>query len=318
MPPNAAASRSPHPLPGPTSATAATGTGGDPAALSGAESRAQGLRVAPDAGGYATYGVPILRALPEIHLARKPLQLWMTTTPHHSGMCGGYMTCDALHSLAASFEGRNSICFAVKRDVGLSWASQPPYVTQLKSRYHFGDANEHVQAMTEMNGASFSTKRLRIGPGPSNRTFDNSTQGTDSYHDPNSSRLFVGCLDQSISDGDLLRAFSPYGELINVKVLASKACGFVTYSNRLSAPLKCSLTKWKSAGSRTIYNAMAGMDTLNSLTRPYGLNWPSLCSIAKNDDIMGFTPIGERMLEHYRELRRLARPDFRGGWAPID
>ncbi|CAN6209081.1 unnamed protein product [Urochloa humidicola] len=99
----------------------------------------------------------------------------------------------------------------------------------------FGDANEHVQAMTEMNGAYCSTRPMRIGPAPNKKNFDHSTQGTDSYHDPNSSRLFVGCLDQSITDDDLLRAFSPYGELVNVKVLASKGCGFVTYSNRASA-----------------------------------------------------------------------------------
>ncbi|CAM0151657.1 unnamed protein product [Urochloa decumbens] len=99
----------------------------------------------------------------------------------------------------------------------------------------FGDANEHVQAMTEMNGAYCSTRPMRIGPAPNKKNFDHSTQGTDSYHDPNNSRLFVGCLDQSITDDDLLRAFSPYGELVNVKVLANKACGFVTYSNRASA-----------------------------------------------------------------------------------
>ncbi|CAL5034221.1 unnamed protein product [Urochloa decumbens] len=99
----------------------------------------------------------------------------------------------------------------------------------------FGDANEQAQAMTEMNGAYCSTRPMRIGPAPNRKNFDHSTQGTDSYHDPNNSRLFVGCLDQSITDDDLLRAFSPYGELVNVRVLASKACGFVTYSNRASA-----------------------------------------------------------------------------------
>ncbi|CAO1940080.1 unnamed protein product [Urochloa humidicola] len=122
----------------------------------------------------------------------------------------------------------------------------------------FGDANEHIQAMTEMNGAYCSTRPMRIGPAPNKKStythrptnlchltlqcikhallyFDHSTQGTDSYHDPTNSRLFVGCLDQSITDDDLLGAFSPYGELVSVKVLAGKACGFVTYSNRASA-----------------------------------------------------------------------------------
>ncbi|PVH63313.1 hypothetical protein PAHAL_2G002100 [Panicum hallii] len=100
---------------------------------------------------------------------------------------------------------------------------------------HFGDVNEHAQAMTEMNGAYCSTRPMRIAPAPNKKDFVHSTQGTDSYHDPNNSRLFVGCLDKSITDDDVLRAFSPYGELVSVKVLQGKGCGFVTYSNRASA-----------------------------------------------------------------------------------
>jgi len=43
-------------------------------------------------------------------------------------------------------------------------------------------------------------------------------------------QLFVGQLDQSVTYEDLLQAFRPYGELIDVKILAGKGCGFVTYS----------------------------------------------------------------------------------------
>jgi len=99
----------------------------------------------------------------------------------------------------------------------------------------FGDVNEHAQAMTEMNGAYCSTRPMRIGPALNKKDFVHSTQGTDSYHDPNNSRLFVGCLDKSITDDDVLQAFSPYGELVSVKVLQGKGCAFVTYSNRASA-----------------------------------------------------------------------------------
>ncbi|CAN6209137.1 unnamed protein product [Urochloa humidicola] len=57
----------------------------------------------------------------------------------------------------------------------------------------------------------------------SKAAFSHSTQGTDSYHDPKNSRLFVGCHDQSIIVDDLLA---------NVEVLARKGgYGFVTYSN---------------------------------------------------------------------------------------
>ncbi|CAL5034313.1 unnamed protein product [Urochloa decumbens] len=108
------------------------------------------------------------------------------------------------------------------------------------------------QAMTEMNGPSCSSRPKRIGPVPSKADFDNNTQGTDSYHDPNNSRLFVGCLDQSITDDDPLQAFSPYGELVNVKVLASKAWGFVTYSNRASAEEAMIMLNGSQLGSNTM------------------------------------------------------------------
>ncbi|OEL26573.1 Polyadenylate-binding protein RBP45 [Dichanthelium oligosanthes] len=35
---------------------------------------------------------------------------------------------------------------------------------------HFGDANEHVQAMAEMNGAYCSTRPMRIGPAPNKKS----------------------------------------------------------------------------------------------------------------------------------------------------
>ncbi|KAJ1287325.1 hypothetical protein BS78_02G001100 [Paspalum vaginatum] len=100
---------------------------------------------------------------------------------------------------------------------------------------HFGDVNEQMQAMTEMNGAYCSTRPMRIGPAPNKKTFVHNKQGTDSYHDLNNSRIFVGHLNKSVTDEDLMQAFSPYGELVDVKILEGKGCGFVTYSNRASA-----------------------------------------------------------------------------------
>ncbi|KAL6647618.1 hypothetical protein ACP70R_015055 [Stipagrostis hirtigluma subsp. patula] len=135
----------------------------------------------------------------------------------------------------------------------------------------FGDVNEHRQAMTEMNGAYCSTRPMRIRPVPNKKfvqapiyfklhhmpqkytyiilpaviwcscgrvtvvSFQHGSQGTNSDQDPNNSRLFVGCLDQSVNEEDLKQTFSPYGELVDVKVLEGKGCGFVTYSDRASA-----------------------------------------------------------------------------------
>ncbi|WVZ61437.1 hypothetical protein U9M48_011307 [Paspalum notatum var. saurae] len=100
---------------------------------------------------------------------------------------------------------------------------------------HFGDVNEQMQAMTEMNGAYCSTRPMRIGPAPIKKNFAHNKQGTDSYHGTNNSRLFVGNLSKSVTDEDLMQAFSPFGELVDVKILEGKGCGFVSYSNRASA-----------------------------------------------------------------------------------
>ncbi|KAF8695531.1 hypothetical protein HU200_037375 [Digitaria exilis] len=117
---------------------------------------------------------------------------------------------------------------------------------------HFGDANEQVQAMKEMNGAYCSTRPIRTGPAPNNKTFVQNTQGTYSNYDPNNSKLFVGHLDQSITDEDLMQTFSPYGELVHVKVLTGKGCGFVTYSNRASAEEAMRMLNGSQLGSNTI------------------------------------------------------------------
>jgi RNA recognition motif-containing protein len=45
-------------------------------------------------------------------------------------------------------------------------------------------------------------------------------------------QVFVGGLDPSVTDELLRQTFSPYGELLYVKIPAGKRCGFVQYSNR--------------------------------------------------------------------------------------
>ncbi|KAL6880437.1 hypothetical protein ACP4OV_012002 [Aristida adscensionis] len=99
----------------------------------------------------------------------------------------------------------------------------------------FGDAIECRQAMNEMNGAYCSTRPMRIGPVPNKKLFSSGERGIYLDEDPNNSRLFVGCLDQSVTEEDLKQTFSPYGELVDVKVLEGKFCGFVSYSERASA-----------------------------------------------------------------------------------
>ena len=56
-------------------ASAATGPGGG-FTRAGAASRERGFCVAVDAG-YKAYGLPLLRGLPDVRLARNPVQQWL-------------------------------------------------------------------------------------------------------------------------------------------------------------------------------------------------------------------------------------------------
>nr|AGV54456.1 RNA-binding post-transcriptional regulator csx1-like protein [Phaseolus vulgaris] len=107
----------------------------------------------------------------------------------------------------------------------------------------FADESEQVRAMTEMQGVFCSTRPLRIGPA-SNKTpatqpkatYQNfQAQGTQNENDPNNTTIFVGNLDANVSDDHLRQVFSPYGELVHVKIPAGKGCGFVQFADRSCA-----------------------------------------------------------------------------------
>ncbi|KAK3124229.1 hypothetical protein QOZ80_7BG0583600 [Eleusine coracana subsp. coracana] len=117
----------------------------------------------------------------------------------------------------------------------------------------FGDANELRQAMTEMDGAYCSTRPMRIRPVPNKKMRPHGAQGTEFQHQyPNTSRLFVGSLSESVTSEDLKQAFAPYGELVDVKVLEGKRCGFVTYSNSASAAEAVRMLNESELGGSTI------------------------------------------------------------------
>ncbi|KAG0492514.1 hypothetical protein HPP92_005912 [Vanilla planifolia] len=110
----------------------------------------------------------------------------------------------------------------------------------------FGDANEQARAMTEMNGVFCSTRPMRVGPAANKKTTDaleqdtskasyQSAQGNQSESDPNNTTIFVGGLDPNVTEDVLRQVFSPYGELVHVKIPVGKRCGFVQFVNRACA-----------------------------------------------------------------------------------
>ncbi|XP_008806741.2 polyadenylate-binding protein RBP45 [Phoenix dactylifera] len=103
----------------------------------------------------------------------------------------------------------------------------------------FGDVNEQTRAMAEMNGMFCSTRPMRIGPATSKKTMGvqpkasfQSATGTQSENDPNNTTIFVGGLDSNVTEEVLRQVFSPYGELVHVKIPVGKHCGFVQFANR--------------------------------------------------------------------------------------
>ncbi|NP_001141359.1 Polyadenylate-binding protein RBP45-like [Zea mays] len=104
----------------------------------------------------------------------------------------------------------------------------------------FGDPNEQARAMTEMNGMLCSSRPMRIGPAANKKATVvqekvPSAQGVQSDNDPNNTTIFVGGLDPNVTEDMLKQVFTPYGDVVHVKIPVGKRCGFVQYANRSSA-----------------------------------------------------------------------------------
>lgn len=123
----------------------------------------------------------------------------------------------------------------------------------------FADEAEQQRAMTEMNGVVLSTRPMRVGPaankkpaGVQQKASFQSTQGNPGENDPTNTTIFVGGLDPSVSDDQLRQVFSPYGELVHVKIPVGKGCGFVQFANRASAEQALSALNGAQIGSLNV------------------------------------------------------------------
>eukprot|EP00026_Physarum_polycephalum_P010265 Phypoly_transcript_10422.p1 GENE.Phypoly_transcript_10422~~Phypoly_transcript_10422.p1 ORF type:complete len:417 (+),score=83.18 Phypoly_transcript_10422:35-1252(+) len=120
----------------------------------------------------------------------------------------------------------------------------------------FIDENDKNRAMAEMQGQFIGARPIRISgatpkkvgvttstsvsimpsPIPSMPLSSPppSTQATD-QNDPTNTTIFIGGLDPNVDEDTLRNTFAPFGELIYVKIPASKGCGFVQFTHRHSA-----------------------------------------------------------------------------------
>ncbi|CAH9075969.1 unnamed protein product [Cuscuta europaea] len=106
----------------------------------------------------------------------------------------------------------------------------------------FGDESEQVRALTEMNGVLCSTRPMRVGPaankqpvGVQQKVSYQNPPASQGESDPNNTTIFVGGLDPNVTEDLLRQVFSQYGELVHIKIVAGKRCGFVQFATRASA-----------------------------------------------------------------------------------
>ncbi|XAR67456.1 hypothetical protein NMG60_11002226 [Bertholletia excelsa] len=146
----------------------------------------------------------------------------------------------------------------------------------------FGDESEQLRAMTEMNGVVLSSRPMRIGPAANKKpvsgqqnqkvTYQNS-QENPGENDPNNTTIFVGGLDESVSDDHLRQVFSQFGELVHVKIPAGKRCGFVQFVDRACAEQALSMLNGTQLGGQNIRLSW-GRSPANKQSQGQGQNQP--------------------------------------------
>lgn len=97
---------------------------------------------------------------------------------------------------------------------------------------------EQQRALVEMNGVVVGGRPLRVStavPKNSAPAYGSSGSPASQYLDPNNTTVFVGGLSNGVLEQQLRLFFQPFGDIIYVKVLNNKGCGFVQYVLRLSA-----------------------------------------------------------------------------------
>ncbi|KAL9259938.1 Polyadenylate-binding protein RBP47C-like protein, partial [Drosera capensis] len=135
----------------------------------------------------------------------------------------------------------------------------------------FGDENEKAQAMNEMNGVYCSSRAMRIGAATPRKSvgyqqdeicllmYTPSSPGGHAANgsspadaDSTNTTIFVGALDPGVTDDDLRQPFSEFGDIVSVKIIRDKGCGFVQFANRSNAVEALQKLNGKVIGNQTV------------------------------------------------------------------
>ncbi|WZZ09912.1 hypothetical protein YC2023_095833 [Brassica napus] len=138
----------------------------------------------------------------------------------------------------------------------------------------FGDESEQIRAMTEMNGQYCSSRPMRTGPAANKKPLTmqqpggyQNPQGNAGESDLTNTTIFVGALDESVTEDVLKSVFGQFGELVHVKIPAGKRCGFVQYANRACAEQGLNALNGTQLGGQSIRLSW-GRTTSNKQTQP--------------------------------------------------
>ncbi|KAF5742179.1 hypothetical protein HS088_TW09G00221 [Tripterygium wilfordii] len=160
-------------------------------------------------------------------------------TPDHTIFVGDLATDVTDYMLQETFRGRYSSVKGAKVVIDRLTGRTKGY-----GFVRFGDESEQQRAMTEMNGVFCSSRPMRTGPATNKNTMGaqqypkgsyQNSQGTPNENDPNNTTIFVGGVDSNVTEDHLRQLFSPYGELVHVKIPPGKRCAFVQFADRSCA-----------------------------------------------------------------------------------
>ena len=106
----------------------------------------------------------------------------------------------------------------------------------------FHDSAEQQSALADMNGVYCGNRPMRVSlatPKNSNARYHQLALQAPALvqqpTDPTNTTVFVGGLSSPVTEDELRRYFSPFGDIVYVKIPPNKGCGFVQFVSRLSA-----------------------------------------------------------------------------------
>jgi len=173
----------------------------------------------------------------------------------------------------------------------------------------FQDNNSACQSMTFLNGREFCGKKVKVN------WATNSANGGMPKIIGSSVTIFVGDLDDDLTDGELRQAFDPFGEILNAKVVRdaatnkSKNYGFISFTNKPDAEKAIGQMHGAMLKRRPIKTNWA---TRNQNTKPNQLDYDQVFKEASEDNCTVYvTNLPDRvsedvLVQHFEAFGKIA------------